>query len=341
MKKILTGLVLVLLTSVAFAEKYTLTSKENQQMLEEAEDWMDDMPDGIQDRLSDAVSHSLHGFYSEIELFRNSTAKPVTGNHAVSVKDISGGRYGDIPMRVYAPSGKASASLPVLVYFHGGGWSLGSLSTTDRFCSALAACGNVVVISVDYPLVPEHPYPSAINTCTDATDYIFTNAKKFGGDPGRISIGGDGAGGNLALATFFNLQNLSSVKVKIRSIVLYYPLLDISQPLDEKMRRDYGRGYGFDSRLWEAFAAAYGGNGSSNDPLKNPAFAPSSLIDKLPPVLLISAGKDIVIEQQKEFGKVTNVTYVQFDNALHGFITDGAQTTAFNKAVAFTDAFLK
>lgn len=339
MKKTFLGFILVLIGLPVFANPFTLTAKEQQQMLNEAENWMDDMPDGIQDRLSDAVNHSIHGFYSEIEYFRTNSEKTDVGNYAVTVKDINGGRYADIPMKVYSSTKKANNPLPMLVYFHGGGWSVGSLNTTDKFCRALASEGNVMVVSVEYPLTPEHPYPAAIKTCEDAVDYIASQAKDLGGNSSRISLGGDGAGGNLALATFFNLQEQNNAPVKIHSLVLFYPLVDISKPLDSQSKKDFGRGYGFDSRLWEAFVAAYASG--KNDYFQSPGNAPSSIISKLPPTLLITPTKDIIIEQVRDFASSsTAITYIEFDNALHGFITDGHQTTAFNKAVEFTNSFL-
>ena len=332
---------LSLISLAAFSDAYVPTKAEQQKMLQEADDWIDDMPDGLQDRLSDAVNHSLHGFLSEIELYRNINDTTGIGKYKVSVKDINGGKNSNIKMRLY--SGKnAKPNQPVLVYFHGGGWSVGSLTTSDRFCRALASEGNVKIVSVAYPLAPENPYPSALNICEEAIEYISGKVKDWGGDPNRISLGGDGAGGNLALAAFFGLKKKSS-GVKIKSLVLYYPLLNVSKPLSPEMRRKFGRGYGMDSRVLEAFVKAYNvpGNIFLDDYLANPSEAPVSNLKTLPPVLLITAGRDLIIEDIQKFkSKVPSMTYVEFEGAIHGFTTDNHQPTAFKKSVELTNLFL-
>lgn len=326
---------------MAYADIYTISPKEQQQFLNEADDWIDDMPDGIQDRISDAVSHSLHGFFSEIEYFRNYNDTTGIGKYKVNVKEFKGGKNSNIPMVLYSGKG-ATKDQPLLVFFHGGGWSLGSVKTSERFCRALASEGKVKVISVDYPLAPENPYPAAVNISTEALEFIFSKAKELGCDPLKISLGGEGAGGNLALGAFFSLSK-KTPSLKIKSLVLYYPLLNVSQGLPQESKRKYGRGYGFDSRVWEAFVNAYNiqGNIFQSDYLANPNEAPLNTLKTLPPVLMITAGRDIVIEEEKEFkSKISNMTYVSFDGAIHGFLSDNHQPTAFRKAVGITDVFL-
>ena len=310
---------------VAFAGSFKLSVTEQNQISEEAEDWIDNMPMGLQDRLSDAVGHAMREFYSEINSFRN--FKDTTGwnDYPVEVTELMGGRNGNIPMRFYQASiKKEQPQLPLLIYFHGGGWSLGSLNTTEKFCRALAACGDVNVISIDYPLSPEHPYPTAINTCVDAVTYIHSNILNWNTSEDLISLGGDGSGGNLALTTYESLPE----NIKIKSIVAYYPLLKTAGELNPELRRKYGRGYGFDSRLWESFIEAYKGKELT---ISNP----------LPPTLLIATDRDIITDEIMEFVNQNNgISYVEFTGALHGFISDGQQKTAFEKAVEFTNKFL-
>ena len=323
------------------ASTITITKQEQQQFLKEAEDWMDDMPDGLQDRLSDAINHSLHGFFSEIAYFRNIADTTGIGKYKVVVKNFSGGNNSNIPMRLYS-SAKTQVGAPLLIYFHGGGWSVGNLNVSDKFCRALASKGKVKIISVAYPLAPENSYPVALNICKEAVNYIVANYKNYGCNPKDISLGGDGAGGNLALATCLGISK-ESKNSYIKSLVLFYPLLNVSQPLNPEVKRKYGRGYGLDSRVWEAFTQSY--NASNNifqeDYLANPSYANLSVLKSLPPVLIISAGRDIVLEESKDLkNKLSNVTYIQFDGAVHGFITDNHQVSAFKKAVAITNSFL-
>ena len=320
------SILLFLISAIAFsaiADSFSLTQKEQQQIFEEAEDWIDDIPLGLQDRLSDAVNHAQHGFFSEIEYFRNLKDTTGLGSYNVLVEEIKGGSDIALNMRLYSSSGERNQNekLPLLIYFHSGGWSIGSLETADKFCRALASFGNVKVISVEYPLAPEHPYPAAIEQTASATEYIFKNSQQW--EASSISLGGDGAGGNIALATFYRLPE----NINVASLVLFYPLVKAGGELNRDSKSKYGRGYGFDSRLWEAFSQAYKGEDKQ--------------IDKtLPPTLLISAGRDIVIDQEKELAGNAQVKYVEFTGAIHGFISDGHQTSAFNKAVELCDLFL-
>lgn len=323
MKRYIFILLLAALSINCFAFNYTLSKNEQKQILEEAENWIDGMPDGLNDRMSDAVQHAMHGFYSEIDYFRNAADTVGINKYPVTIKKINGGNNQDIGMHLYTASSTPGNS-PLLIYFHGGGWSVGSLKTVDKFCRALAAKGNIKIVSVEYPLSPENPYPAAVNKCKEAVEFILTKNNEWKFDLNKVSLGGDGSGGNLSLVTFSHLSN----KKAIKSIVLYYPLLQTSGSLDPASKREYGRGYGFDSRLWEAFVAAY----------KSPDY---NYFDNLPPVLMISAGRDIIIQEEKDFAlSGNNITMVEFDGALHGFITDGHQMTAFKKAVEITDLFL-
>ncbi|MCH5226247.1 MAG: alpha/beta hydrolase [Muribaculaceae bacterium] len=316
--------VAALMSFGCFASSYRISAEEQTKMRDEAEDWIDDMPDGLQDRLSDAVNHAIQGMNSEIDYFRNYKDKSPATGYKVDVKDFQGGLNGNMPMRVYKAQKPASdKAMPLLVYFHGGGWSMGSLDTSDKFCRALADEGNVIVVSVAYPLAPEYPAPAAVTYCKAAMEYISSKAKDWGSDASLVSMGGDGAGGNIAVATYKSLKK----KVRVKSLVLYYPLLQTNGELEYTLKRKYGRGYAFDSRVWEAFVDAYQDNSELN-------------ITDLPPTLLISAGRDIVIDKEKELARNKNVKYIEFTMALHGFITDGHQTTAFEKAVEFTDVFL-
>ena len=314
MKRLNLLLVSAVMAFSAFAQAgYTVSKQEQSAMTEEAENWIDDMPDGIQDKLSDAVAHSLRGFFTEVESFR--TPKD-------SLKNLPG--FQGLQGKIYkGKSNKSKGKKSLLIYFHGGGWTMGSVGYSDKFCSALANEGNVIVVSLEYPLAPEYTYPSALDYCVGAVEKIAAKAKDLGSDASLVSLGGDGAGGNLALATYEKLP----ANVKVRSLVLYYPLLQTTGQLNPDNKRKFGRGFGFDSRLWESFVEAYRGH-------------ETAYTKKLPPTLLISAGRDIIIDQERDFSK-KGINYVEFTGALHGFITDGHQRTAFKKAVELTERFLQ
>ena len=105
------------------------------------------------------------------------------------------GPAGQIPVRVYTPQG--SAPFPVLVFFHGGGFVIGSIELYEEFCRALTNGTGCIVVSIDYRLAPEHKFPAAVEDCYAATKWIAGNAEAIGGDPTHIAVGGDSAGGNL------------------------------------------------------------------------------------------------------------------------------------------------
>lgn len=326
MKKLFLALFMTAIAINAMAVIHNLPSKVQNTITEEAEDWIDDMPSGIQDRLADAVLHAQKGFFSEINYFRSFSDTTGIGRYKVKITDMKGGENSEIPMRIYRALSENQGFKPTLIYFHGGGWSLGSINTTDRFCRALASDGNLEIISIEYPLAPENPSPAALQTALNAVNYIYKNIDKFGGNKDYISIGGDGAGGNIAL----NVYNCLPESVSIRSLVLYYPLLKTSGELNADTKRKYARGYGFDSRLWETFIDAYNENPSKD------------FNKKLPPTLLISAGRDIIIDEIEDFvDRHPEVIYVIYSGALHGFITDNRQNTAFNETVSLTGKFLE
>jgi acetyl esterase len=106
---------------------------------------------------------------------------------------------GSIPLRIYRPAGVAeSVPLPVLVFFHGGGWVIGDLETHDVLCRQLTAASAASVVSVDYRLAPEHTFPAAADDAWAATRWIVARAGELGLDASRLAVGGDSAGGNLA-----------------------------------------------------------------------------------------------------------------------------------------------
>ncbi len=123
--------------------------------------------------------------------------KPTTPQPVAKVENLTvPGPAGTIPIRVYTPEGKGP--FPVLVYFHGGGWVIASIQAYDSSCRALANATGAKVISVGYRMAPEHRFPAAHEDSYAATQYIMRNAAKYGGDPARVAVGGESAGGNLA-----------------------------------------------------------------------------------------------------------------------------------------------
>jgi acetyl esterase len=128
------------------------------------------------------------------------------------------GPAGDLPVRIYTPV--ETAPHPVLVYFHGGGWVVGNLDTQDMICRGLAHGAGCIVVSVDYRLAPEHPFPAAVDDCFAATLWAQAHAGDIGGDADRIGVGGDSAGAVLAGSVALRARNIPGLK--LRGQLLFY-----------------------------------------------------------------------------------------------------------------------
>lgn len=131
------------------------------------------------------------------------------------------GPGGEMPARVYQPSDPSGAGM---VYFHGGGWTIGDLETHDSACGVLTEASGCVVVAVDYRLAPEHPYPAAVDDADAATRWVADHAGEFGIDPGRFGVAGDSAGGNLATVAATRARDRGGPELAAQ--LLIYPGVD-------------------------------------------------------------------------------------------------------------------
>ena len=160
------------------------------------------------------------------------------------------GPAGEIPVRAYRPGGEGA--LPTVAYFHGGGWVVGDLDTHDRTCRTLANATGGLVVSVDYRLAPEHPFPAAVEDAYAATEWLGEHAGEFGGDTDRLAVAGDSAGGNLAAVVSLMARDRDGPMIDHQALV--YPVVD-----DEvyESTRENAEGYGLDSAVGEWFDECY------------------------------------------------------------------------------------
>lgn len=153
------------------------------------------------------------------------------------------GPAGAIPIRIYhpqrAPADGGGDPPPVVVFFHGGGWVVGSISSHDALCRRLCNRSGCIVVSVEYRLAPEHKYPAAVEDAYAAAAWVSANAGEIDGDPTRIAVAGDSAGGNLAAAVCLKAQELRGPQIAAQ--VLIYPITDYLPDFDSYHRngRDY------------------------------------------------------------------------------------------------------
>ena len=143
------------------------------------------------------------------------------------------GPGGEIPVRIYTPD--SSGPHPVVVFFHGGGFLLGSVESHDAPCRILTNEAEAVVVSVDYRLAPEHPFPAPVEDAYAATEWAAANASEFGGDADRLAVAGDSAGGNLAAVVALAARDRDGPDIDYQTLL--YPVVDFSDADTPRARR--------------------------------------------------------------------------------------------------------
>jgi acetyl esterase len=163
------------------------------------------------------------------------------------------GPAGTLAARLYAPLEPAASPSPLLVYYHGGGWVIGDLDTHDSPCRFLAANAGVAVLAVDYRLAPEHPFPAAAEDASEAHAWAVANAQRLGVDPGRIAVGGDSAGGNLAAVVCLQAREAGEPLPAMQ--LLIYPVTETAAEMPS--RRMFDEGFLLTRRDMDFFESHY------------------------------------------------------------------------------------
>ena len=216
----------------------------------------------------------------------------------------------------------AAGTLPLLVYFHGGGWTIGDLDTHDVVCRHLANAAGCAVLSVDYRMGPEHRFPAAVDDCVAAVRWARSQATALGIDPKRIAVGGDSAGGNLAATTAIVERDAGT---PLAYQLLIYPATDMRAVAPS--HKSNGQGYLLTADSIAYYRAQYMPDEASwSDWRASPLLAPS--LAKLPPALVLTAGYDPLRDEGREYADAlskagTPAQYVCFERQIHGFITMG------------------
>ena len=178
----------------------------------------------------------------------------IPGPEVASVSDLAApGPHGDVPVRVYVPVTDDAAPLPVCVWFHGGGWVVGSIATNDPTCRALADAAGAIIVSVDYRLAPEHRFPIPFDDCYAATEWAAANAASFGGDASRLAVAGSSAGGNLAAAVALRARDEGGPRLAHQSLIC--PVVDTD--LERPSYLENGDGYGLNYDTMVYFLQCY------------------------------------------------------------------------------------
>jgi acetyl esterase len=244
------------------------------------------------------------------------------------------GPAGDIPVRVYRPLGSSEDDrLPALVYFHGGGWTIGDLDTHDVPCREFANLARCAVVSVDYRLAPEHKFPAAFDDAVAATHWVHAHAAALGVDADRLAVGGDSAGGNLAAAVAIALRDTRGPRLAMQTLV--YPATDMAA--DTPSHAAFAEGYMLtrDAVLW--FKGNYlRGPEDERDWRASPLRADD--LAGLPPAYVITAGFDPLLDEGRAYADRlraagVKVTYECIAGMIHGFVTMGGAIAAAHHAI--------
>ena len=261
------------------------------------------------------------GYEVTIDDFRARTNVMVAeGQSVYKVEDRSiEGPESLLPIRIYTPS--EEKSLPIVVFFHGGGFVYGDLDTHDAVCRALANTSNHIVVAVDYRLAPEHPFPAAPNDCYAAAKWVYEHAEEFNGDANRLSLAGDSAGGNLA--TVVSLMAKEKGGLEIAKQVLIYPTTDIKGDSKYASYEENGEGYFLTKESMGLFGRAY----IQEESLRHHPYAVPMLaedVSGLPPTLIITAEFDPLRDEGEAYGEKLKQAGVEVevyreDGLIHGF----------------------
>ena len=248
----------------------------------------------------------------------------------------------DVALRAYRPATvDKSEVLPALVFFHGGGWTIGDLDTHDALCRELASGARCAVFAVEYRLAPEAPFPAAIEDCIAATEYVFNNAKALNVDAQRIAVGGDSAGGNLAAVVALHARDAGGPRLCFQ--LLIYPATDQNLETDSLQRN--GMGYMLTRPLMEVFRGHYLPRATDySDWRASPALARSHA--GLPPAFVLTAGFDPLLDEGRQYVELlaradVEVSYRDYPDMIHGFILMGGALDTANTAVADCCAALR
>jgi acetyl esterase len=244
------------------------------------------------------------------------------------------GPAGEIGVRVYGPNGGRGA-LPCLVWIHGGGFVLGRLDDADANCRQLATRANVVVVSVDYRLAPENPFPAALEDCYAVVRWVHEHAAELSVLPERLAVGGDSAGGNLAFGVALRCRYGGPA---LAFLLLVYPVADLTR-FDTPSYFENAQGYFLTRSGMQWFADHYVEASRRHEPEVSPLTTPD--FSGLPKTLVITAEYDPLRDEGEALaaglskaGVSTTVT--RYDGMIHGFFTMhafiGAGMTAIEEA---------
>ncbi|MFT4279303.1 MAG: alpha/beta hydrolase [Rhodopseudomonas sp.] len=278
-------------------------------------------------------------YYSAARLVSNPEPPELASVQSITIP----GPAGAIPARLYTPKTlrQDDGLAPALVFLHGGGWVIGDLDTHDVVCRGIANDGELLVISVDYRLAPEHKFPAAVDDAIAATRWISDNAKTLGIDPEQLSVGGDSAGGNLAAVVALHARDHGGPL--LAGQVLIYPATDFSMRHPSHSEPETSVLLTHSVIRW--FRDHYLSRAQDADDWRaSPARAET--LAGLPPAFVITAGADPLRDEGDEYARRladagVPVLHRTYPGQFHGFFTMGKLLPQANVAVSQIGDWLK
>jgi len=268
---------------------------------------------------------------------RAMTVDWVTPETQIPVGSVESTEAGGVPVRVYRPA--SSGPVPTLVYLHGGGFVIGDLDTHDQTCRRFCRDAEVVVVSVDYRLAPEAPFPAAVDDVLAAVDWVAGHEAELGG-AGRVVVAGDSAGGNLAAVA------AQARRDAVDAQVLLYPTTHMAG--DYPSRTENAEGYFLDLVTMHWFAGHYLGTGTDLDDARHSPLLGD--LDGVAPALVVTTEYDPLRDEGEAYADRlaeagVRVDRVRYDGLVHGFAdmvtTSAAAEAALDDVVARTRALVR
>ena len=260
-----------------------------------------------------------------------------TGPEVADVRDLAiPSAGGEIPVRVYRPAGEGP--LPIVVWLHGGGWALGSIETYDAPVRALANAAGAVVVSVEYRLAPEHRFPAAVEDSVAAVRWAAARGAELGGDPARLAVAGDSAGGNLAAVVARRVRG----ELDLRLQALIYPVTDggVNTPSFREFADRFGLTAAGMRRFWELYLDGSDSSDPDASPLRDADLA------GVAPAYVMTADHDVLRDEGEAYAAALEragvpVELERWPGTIHGFFRWVAATDIAGEAIAEVGARLR
>ena len=260
------------------------------------------------------------------------------GGAGAEVARVEERSVGGVPALVVTPHG--TGPFPVLVWIHGGGWVIGSPGESVATARDLASAAECIVVSLDYRLAPEHVAPAALDDCIAGTRWVLDHAAEIGGDPQRVAVGGDSAGGNLSALVALELGD------RLRFQVLVYPATDLT--MGHPSIEENADGYLLTKASMEWFVGHYleGSGMAAGDARISPLFASDDALAQVAPALVITAEFDPLRDEGEAYAERlrsldVEVTQRRFDGQIHAFYSLPVAIPAALEAIAQTAELLR